>query len=119
MFHKSLDRQKTNASFRNLFMKTTLTVLAVAALAGSVASAAEISGKVKLNGTPPPEKKIPLDALCAKTAPGGLSTRHFVTSADSGLANVFVYVKEGAKSTPAPSQKGALLDQINCEYVPS
>jgi hypothetical protein len=99
-------------------MKKTLIVAAAAALAGSVVSAAEITGKVKLNGTPPPEKKIPLDPMCAKNAPQGLTTRHFVVSPDKGLANVFVYVKEGAKSVPAPAAKGQLLDQVGCEYTP-
>ena len=98
-------------------MKTTLTVLTVAALAGSVASGADITGKIKLNGTPPPEKKITLDAMCGKLAPGGLSTRHYVASPDKGLANVFVYVKEGAKATP-PTKPAPLLDQVNCEYTP-
>jgi plastocyanin len=100
-----------------LFMKKTLMVLSVAALAGSVASAAEISGKIKLNGTPPPEKKITLDPMCGKLATGGLTTRHYVVGPDKGLANVFVYVKEGAKATPATGQ-GQLLDQVNCEYTP-
>ena len=50
-------------------MKKTLALLTVAALAGSVASAAEISGKVKLTGTPPAEKTIPLDAACGKSSP--------------------------------------------------
>jgi len=98
-------------------MKTTLMVLSVAAIAGSVASAAEISGKIKLTGTPPPEKQITLDPLCGKIAPGGLSTRHFVVGPDKGLANVFVWVKEGAQPTPATG-KGPTLDQVNCEYVP-
>lgn len=105
-----------NASFTPYFMKKTLSLLTLAAFAGSL-SAAEISGKVKLTGTPPPEKQITLDAACGKLAAGGLKTRHYVTGADSGLANVFVYVKEGAKSAPA-SGPGATLDQVNCEYTP-
>jgi len=102
---------------RTLFMKKTLMVLSVAALAGSVASAAEISGKIKLNGTPPPEKKITLDPMCGKLSPNGLTTRHYLVGADKGLANVFVYVKEGAKPTPASGQ-GPVLDQAGCEYSP-
>jgi plastocyanin len=99
-------------------MKKTLTVLTVAVLAGSVASAAEISGKVKLNGTPPPEKPITLDPPCAKLQPKQITTRHFIVSPDKGLANVFVWVKEGAKAAPAPSAKGPMLDQKGCEYQP-
>ena len=98
-------------------MKTTLTVLTLAALVGTVAQAAEISGKVKLTGTPPPEKTITPDAMCGKLAPNGLATRHYVVGADKGLGNVFVYVKEGAKPTPATGP-GATLDQVGCEYQP-
>ena len=98
-------------------MKTILTVLTLAAFAGTVASAAEISGKVKLTGTPPAEKTITLDAMCGKLSPNGLTTRHYVVGGDKGLANVFVYVKEGAKSTP-PASAAAVLDQVGCEYHP-
>jgi hypothetical protein len=99
-------------------MKTTLTVLTVATLAGGVALGAEITGKIKLTGTPPPEKKITLDAMCGKLAPAaGLTTRHYLTSPDKGLANVFVYVKEGAKPAP-PTAPAPLLDQVGCEYTP-
>ena len=98
-------------------MKTTLTVLTLAALAGTVASAAEISGKVKLTGTPPAEKIIALDAMCGKLSPNGLTTRHYVVGADKGLANVFVYVKEGAKPTP-PTGTASAMDQVGCEYQP-
>jgi hypothetical protein len=99
-------------------MKMTLTVLTVAALAGSVASAAEISGKVKLNGTPPPEKPITLDVACGKLQPKPITTRHYVVGADKGLANVFVYVKEGAKAGTPPTEKAEGLDQKGCEYHP-
>jgi plastocyanin len=98
-------------------MKKTLLVLSVAALAGSVASAAEISGKIKLTGTPPPEKQITLDPLCGKLSASGLTTRHYVVGPDKGLANVFVYVKEGAKPVAATGA-GPVLDQKNCEYQP-
>lgn len=97
-------------------MKTTLTVLTLAALAGA-ASAGEISGKVKLNGTPPPEKTITPDAACGKLSPK-LTTRHYVVGADKGLANVFVYIKEGAKPVAAPTEKGQMLDQVGCQYIP-
>jgi len=99
-------------------MKTTLTVLTLATLAGSVALGAEITGKITVTGTPPPEKKITLDAMCGKLAPAaGLTTRHYVVGPDKGLANVFVYVKEGAKAV-APTGAAPLLDQVGCEYTP-
>jgi plastocyanin len=117
MFHKLLDRENTNASFRHLFMKKTLIALTIAACAGSVASAAEISGKVKLSGTPPPEKTITLDAVCGKLQANPITTRHYMVGNDQGLGDVFVYVKEGAKSTPS-TQKGPVLDQVGCQYTP-
>ena len=117
MFHKYLEGKKVTVNFPKLFMKTILTALTIAALAGTVAHAAEISGKVKLTGTPPPEKTITPDAMCGKLAPNGLTTRHYVTGADKGLGNVFVYVKEGAKPTPATGP-GMTLDQVGCQYEP-
>ena len=98
-------------------MKKTLTVLSIAALAASVASAAEISGKVTLSGTPAPEKAITLDASCGKLQPKPITTRHYVVGADKGLADVFVYVK-GAAPAAAPATKGPTLDQVGCEYTP-
>src|SRR4051812_5669510 len=99
-------------------MKVILGILTVAALAGSIASAADITGKVKLTGTPPPEKQIQLDPTCGKLHDKPLTTRHYVVGADNGLGNVFVYIKEGAKSAPAPADKGPTLDQVGCEYTP-
>jgi plastocyanin len=99
-------------------MKKTLTVLTLAALSASVVSAAEISGKITLDGTPPAEKAITLDAACGKLQPKPITTRHYVVSPSKGLADVFVYVKAGAKSAPAPAAKGPLLDQVGCEYTP-
>ena len=91
----------------------------VTAFAGvaAAATAGDITGKVKLTGTPPEEKTISLDAICGKLAPDGLKTRHYVKGADDGLGNVFVYLKSGAKPAP-PTKEAPLLDQVHCEYVP-
>jgi hypothetical protein len=77
-----------------------------------------ISGRAVLRGTPPPEKTVTLDAVCARLQPNGLTTRHFVVSSDGGLANVFVYIKSGAPSQQPPRAKGPTLDQIGCEFQP-
>lgn len=92
-------------------------VLATAALHN--AAAAEISGKVTLKGTPPAEKKVAFDALCGKLHTKEAFTRHYVVGGDGGLANVFVYLKEGppGKTYPA-SDKLPVLDQVNCFYEP-
>src|SRR5687768_3447183 len=83
----------------------------------SLASAGEISGRVTLTGTPKPEQEITLDATCGALTKTKLTTRHFVVSKDKGLANVFVYIKEGAAKAP-PAGPAPLLDQVNCLYEP-
>jgi hypothetical protein len=101
-------------------MKFNLTFLSIAALAGSfhiAASAAEISGKVKLNGTPKPEIPIQMDATCGKLQPNQVTTRHFVVGEDKGLGNVFVYVKSTDLKAP-PEGEAQMLDQVGCMYEP-
>jgi len=100
-------------------MKSYITGLTLAALAASIqiSTAGEISGKVKLKGTPKPEVPIDLGPICGKLHDGPATTRHYVVGADHGLANVFVYIKEGAKATP-PAGDGPVLDQKGCMYEP-
>lgn len=88
-------------------------------LAGAVtAQAADITGKIVLKGTPPPEKPLPLDPACGKLWPNEKpKTRFYVTGADAGLGDVFVYIKNFTGKAEA-SSKPALLDQKGCEYVP-
>ena len=61
--------------------------------------AADITGKVTLDGTPPKELVIqPLmdDPNYGKLHPNGpVTTRNYLVSSDKGLANTFVYVKAG------------------------
>ena len=91
----------------------------IGVLAGSFQAGmgAEISGKVKLKGTPKPEVPIQLDAVCGKMHTTPVTTRHFVVGQDKGLGNVFVYVKTGAQKA-APTGEAPLLDQVNCVYEP-
>jgi len=98
--------------------------LTVVALAGSLQlmSGADITGKVVLKGTPPPEIKIePLmaDPNCGKLHTGPVTTRHYLVGQDGGLANVFVYIKSGleGKTFPAPAE-APVIDQIGCLYEP-
>jgi len=101
-------------------MKNYLPSITVAAFLGSLhlAGAADITGKVTLKGTPPPERTIEFtDATCGKLHPKPVTTRHYVVGADKGLANVFVYIKQGAQKTPAAGE-GPLLDQVGCMYEP-
>ena len=105
------------------FMKTQL--FAALALIGSasLASAADITGKVVLKGTPPPEITIDMasspDKFCVAAHSTPVTTRHYLVSKDGGLANVLVYVKSGleGKTFPAPATE-PVLDQIGCLYEP-
>lgn len=92
-------------------------IIAVLAVSVQFGSAAEISGKVKLKGTPKPEIPIQLEPNCGKLNPKPVTTRHYVVGQDNGLGNVFVYVKSGAQKTAATGE-GPLLDQVNCMYEP-
>src|SRR5205814_481873 len=95
--------------------------LGLAALAVSVQflSAADITGKVTLKGTPPAEKELPVaDGFCG---PGSTAKvfkgRVFRTGADSGLADVVVYLKDAPAGGAAKTQ-GSVLDQKGCQYEP-
>jgi hypothetical protein len=106
----------------NIMKSYTGFTVAVLAASFGLASGAEITGKVTLKGTPPPERPIPFtgqyEATCGKAHTGeAAKTRHYVVSPDKGLANVFVYIKEGAKPTP-PKGESPLLDQVGCMYEP-
>jgi hypothetical protein len=101
-------------------MKSYLSCVTIAALVASShwGGAADLSGKVKLKGTPPPEITIQMDAVCGKLHPKPVTTRHYVVGQDNGLANVFVYIKQGVSKTPPPAGEPPLLDQVNCIYEP-
>ena len=85
-----------------------------------------VSGAIAFNGTPPAPKKIDTsaDPACG-TANPNLSTEDTMVK-DGKLANVFVYVKDGAAADgtkigdytfPTPSTAAA-LDQKGCQYMP-
>jgi hypothetical protein len=95
--------------------------LFVVVLAGSLqrASAADITGKVTLKGTPPPEKTIDYGDTCGALHPAIPTTRHYVVGKDNGLADVFVYISKGleGKKFPVPTE-AVELNQIGCNYTP-
>ncbi len=81
---------------------------------------ASISGKVTFEGTVPAAETVKLssDAYCAGAHPKGMEKGDLVVSSDKGVANVFVYVKDGiAGSYPVPSA-AVVLDQNGCAYRP-
>lgn len=101
-------------------MNSRFLTLAALGAALSVGVAADITGKITLKGTPPPEKPLPLDPGCGKLHPDSKpATRFYAADASGGLADVFVYIKDGltGKTFPVASAP-AVLDQKGCEYIP-
>ena len=104
----------------NTTLSRTLAValgLSVAAI--SPAHAGSLSGKITFSGTPKVETlKMDADPVCMKAHPT-IKSEGEVVSADGGLKNVFVYVKEGLEGkefkTPADA---VVLDQVGCQYKP-
>jgi hypothetical protein len=95
--------------------------LSIVALTGMLNSAVagDVTGKVTLKGTPPPEKSIAFDDTCNGLKPTVTTTRHYVVGADGGLANAFVYISSGLEGKKfTPSTQAAELDQQGCNYQP-
>jgi len=80
-----------------------------------VLGSGSIKGHVRLVGEPPGMKEI-LNDICHKGA-GPLTEESVVVNPDGTLRNVFVYVT-GATASSGEANAEALLDQINCQYVP-
>jgi hypothetical protein len=102
-------------------MKMNLGCLLAAGFLASLqlVSAADITGKISLKGTPPPEKPLPLDPSCGKLHTDKPTTRFYVVGKDGGLADTFVYIKEGLTGQKfQPAAQPVELDQKGCEYIP-
>jgi len=105
-------------------MKTSFSLLAIAAISSAVctATAADVSGKVTLKGTPPAEREITAfktDKNCGATQSGPVMSRNYVVGKDAGLGNVFVYVKKGLEGKKFDVPAAALaIDQKGCVYEP-
>ena len=81
--------------------------------------ASTISGKIKLEGTPPEARVIRMssDPLCMPEGP--TVSEVVLVGPENGLQNVFVYVKDGLgdRTFTAP-QAPIVLDQRGCKYMP-
>jgi hypothetical protein len=102
-------------------MKKIAFSLGILALTGSLQMvlAGDVTGKVTLKGTPPPEKTIAFDDTCSKLHPTVSTTRHYVVGADNGLANVFVYISKGLEGKTFTAPKDPVeLNQEGCNYQP-
>jgi plastocyanin len=91
-----------------------------AASAVDPATAATVTGNVKLEGNAPKGEAIKMNAdpVCMREGKGGMT--EFIVAGDGGaLQNVFVYVKEGLgdRTFQAP-QETVVLDQKGCRYQP-
>lgn len=104
-------------------MKMTSRIL-TAALFGAllhVATAADITGKITLRGTPPPAIEITdvkSNPDCSKLHATAPKTEHYVVGANGELANVVVSLKGVPAKAGGESATPAVLDQKNCLYVP-
>jgi len=94
-----------------------------AAPASSVdpATAATVAGKITLEGTPPANQPIRMNAdpACVAATKGQKVTQEtFVVGDGNGLGNVFVYVQSGLNASfPAPTN-AVVFDQKGCHYIP-
>ena len=84
------------------------------------ATAGTLVGRVVFEGTPPenPPVKMSGDPMCISANGGRMTFEHYIVK-DSGLDNVFVYVKDGLGNYQfdAPSEP-VKVDQQGCRYVP-
>ena len=85
------------------------------------ASAATVAGKINLEGTPPANAPIRMNAdpACVAATKGmPTPTQETFVSEAGGLGNVFVYVQSGLTGTfPVPST-AVVFDQQACQYHP-
>jgi len=81
----------------------------------------EITGRLMLKGIPPPEKKLPLDRDpdCQAFDRVDATTRFYAVDPEGGLADTFVYIKEGmeGRSIPLPTE-AVIVDQSECNFHP-
>ncbi|MGH9629291.1 MAG: carboxypeptidase regulatory-like domain-containing protein [Bryobacteraceae bacterium] len=85
------------------------------------ATAAALRGTVTFAGKKPPAEVISMNAeeACEKLHPEPVSNPTIITASDGKLTNVFVYVKTGLEGKKfEPSNKGVVLDQRGCMFVP-
>lgn len=80
---------------------------------------ASVTGKVTLTGKGPIMQNIDFsaDATCKSQHPTAVKDQTVEADAKGNLADVFVYVKEGADSYPAPNTP-VVLTQKGCNYTP-
>lgn len=106
-----------------MIMKMTSRILTATVCAAtlSVASAADITGKITLKGTPPPAVEltdVKNNADCSKMHTAPVMTQHFIVGSGGELANVIVALKGVPAKAGGESAAPAAMDQKNCLYTP-
>jgi plastocyanin len=90
--------------------------------AGVVGLRRGVFGIVRLLGSPPPERPLPIDPrdpTCGKLHKEIPKTRFYAVGTNGVLADVFVHVTSGLADAPhTPPETAVVLDQAGCEYVP-
>jgi plastocyanin len=82
-------------------------------------TAGNITGAIRLDGTPPPPEPIQMnsDPYCVDN--GGAVPPEFAVGGNGALQNVFVYVKDGLGDLTFPvPPTPKVLDQKGCVYTP-
>lgn len=85
------------------------------------ATAGSISGRISFNGTAPKPEILRMgrDAACVASAGPNPVSDAVLVSADGGLANAFVYIKDSFDSFTFDLPAAAVtMDQKGCIYVP-
>lgn len=105
-------------------MKKNPGLLLAVALVSALATvrAADITGTITLNGTPPPEREItPLtaDATCGKLRTTPAKTQFYVVGSKGELADVVVSIKGMSGKSTGASAPAAVMDQVGCLYTPT
>jgi plastocyanin len=85
------------------------------------ATAGTVTGRIVLEGTPPPNEVIRMNAdpVCVREVKGTQYTETFLVGEGGALGNVFVYVRDGLGNYtfPVPGE-AVVLDQQGCRYHP-
>ncbi len=101
--------------------KLTALIAGVLFVFSTHAFAANVTGKITLDGASPAVEKIKTDAdpNCKAMHPAGLENDEAIVSADGSIKDVFVYVKTGLEGQKFEAPKEAVtLDQHGCQYNP-
>lgn len=85
-----------------------------------LATAGSVTGLVRFEGAPPAAERLRFSNDCVKNAAPNPQSDAVLVSAEGGLKNTFVYVRDGLEPGYAfdPPAGPAVLDQKGCVYSP-